>query len=142
MGLFQILIYFYKGKTVDSRPGPGGALAGAWLTGAAEPGSSPWVGEKIEELRGVLTEGFGGRFDGEVRPAAVKLGEGRLGAPRVGNGGGDECVEERRAPRPFIGSEGGSGAAGQGRGSGGRWWRHQCRSSGSGGRGNRVVTGE
>jgi hypothetical protein len=57
---------------VDPRPGPGGALAGAWLTGAAEPGISPWVGEKIEELRGVLTEGFGGRFDGEVRPAAVK----------------------------------------------------------------------
>jgi hypothetical protein len=39
----------------------------------------------------------------------VKLGEGRLGAPRVGNGGGDEWVEERRAPRPFIGSEGGAG---------------------------------
>jgi hypothetical protein len=59
-------------STVDSRPGPGGALAGAWLTDAAEPGSSPWDGEKGEELRGVLTEGFGGRFDGEARPAAVK----------------------------------------------------------------------
>jgi hypothetical protein len=59
-------------STVDSRPGPGGALAGAWLAGAAELGSSPWVGEKGEELRGVLTEGFGGRFDGEARPAAVK----------------------------------------------------------------------
>jgi hypothetical protein len=34
--------------------------------------SSPRVGEKGEELRGVLTEGFGGRFDGEARPAAVK----------------------------------------------------------------------
>jgi hypothetical protein len=57
---------------VDPRPGPGGVLTRAWLTGAAEPGSSPRVGEKGEELRGVLTEGFGGRFDGEARPAAVK----------------------------------------------------------------------
>jgi hypothetical protein len=72
----------------------------------------------------------------------VKLGEGRLGARRVGNGGGDECGEERRAPRPFIGSKGESRATGQGRGSGGRWWRHQCRSSGSVGRGNGGVSGE
>jgi hypothetical protein len=57
---------------VDSRPGPGGALAGAWLAGAMEPGSSPRVGENGEELRGVLTEGFGGRFDGEARTVAVK----------------------------------------------------------------------
>jgi hypothetical protein len=42
----------------------------------------------------VLTEGFGGRFDGEARPAAVKLGEGRLGARRMGNEGRDECGEE------------------------------------------------
>jgi hypothetical protein len=55
---------------VDSRPS--GALTEAWLVGAAEPGSSPRVGEKGEELRGVLTEGFDGRFDGEARPAAVK----------------------------------------------------------------------
>jgi hypothetical protein len=59
-------------STVDSRPGSGGTLARAWLAGAVEPGSSPRVGENGEELRGVLTEGFGGRFDGEVRPAAVK----------------------------------------------------------------------
>jgi hypothetical protein len=59
-------------STVDPRPGPGDALAGAWLASAAEPRSSPRVGEKGEELRGVLTEGFGGRFDGEARPAAVK----------------------------------------------------------------------
>jgi hypothetical protein len=39
----------------------------------------------------------------------LKLGEGRLGARRVGNGGGDECGEEGRASRPFIGSEGGAG---------------------------------
>jgi hypothetical protein len=30
-------------------------------------------------------------------------------ARRVVNGGGDECGEEGRAPRPFIGSEGGAG---------------------------------
>jgi hypothetical protein len=40
---------------------------------------------------------------------AVKLGEGRLGARRVGNGCGDECGEEGRPSRPFIGSEGGAG---------------------------------
>jgi hypothetical protein len=39
----------------------------------------------------------------------VKLGEGRLGARRVGNGGGGECGEEGRAPHHFIGSEGGAG---------------------------------
>jgi hypothetical protein len=44
------------------------------LTSAAEPGSSPRVGEKCGELQGVLTEGFGGRLDGEARPAAV-MGE-------------------------------------------------------------------
>jgi hypothetical protein len=96
-------------STVDLRPGPGGALIGAWLASAAKPESSPRVGEKGEELQGVLTEGFGGRFDGEARPAAVELDEGRLGAQRVGNGGGDECGEEGRSPRPFIGSEGGAG---------------------------------
>jgi hypothetical protein len=57
---------------VDSRPGLGGALAGAWLAGAAESGGSPRVEENGEELRGVLTEGFGGRIDGEARPAEVK----------------------------------------------------------------------
>jgi hypothetical protein len=57
---------------VDSRSGLGSALARAWLAGAIEPGSSPRVGEKGEELWGVLTEGFSGRFDGEARPAAVK----------------------------------------------------------------------
>jgi hypothetical protein len=57
---------------VDSRPGPGGALAGAWLAGAAEPVSSPQVGEKERSSGGVLTEGFSGRFDGEARPAVVK----------------------------------------------------------------------
>jgi hypothetical protein len=57
---------------VDLRPRLGGALAGAWLAGAAEPGGSPRVEENGEELRGMLTEGFGGRIDGEARPAAVK----------------------------------------------------------------------
>jgi hypothetical protein len=44
----------------------------------------------------------------EGRTAAMKLGVGRLGVQRMGNGGGDECGEEGRAPRPFIGSEGGA----------------------------------
>jgi hypothetical protein len=57
---------------VDSRPEPVGALTGARLAGDAEPGGSPRVGENGEELRGVLTEGFGGRIDGEARTVAVK----------------------------------------------------------------------
>jgi hypothetical protein len=59
-------------STVDSRPEPGGALAGAQLAGDAEPGGSPRVGENGEELRGVLTKGFGSRIDGEARTVAVK----------------------------------------------------------------------
>jgi hypothetical protein len=39
----------------------------------------------------------------------VKLGVGRLGRGEWEMGGGDECGEEGRAPRPFIGSEGGAG---------------------------------
>jgi hypothetical protein len=57
----------------------------------------------------VLTEGFGGRIDGEVRPAAGKLGERRLGARRVRNGGEEECGEAGRASQPFIGPEEGAG---------------------------------
>jgi hypothetical protein len=57
---------------VDSRPGPGGTLAGARLAGATESGGSPRVEENREELRGVLIEGFGGRIDGEARSATVK----------------------------------------------------------------------
>jgi hypothetical protein len=39
----------------------------------------------------------------------VKLGERRLGARRVGNGGEEECGEERRVSHPFIGPERGAG---------------------------------
>ena len=35
----------------------------------------------------------------------MKLGEGRLGARRVGNGGEEECGEEGRASPPFIGPD-------------------------------------
>jgi hypothetical protein len=52
-----------------------------------------------------------------------------------------ECGEEERAPRPFIGSEGGAGwpdREGDGEAGGGGI----CRSSGSVERGNRGVSGE
>jgi hypothetical protein len=63
--------------------------------------------------------------------SALGLGEWEMG-------GGDECGEEGQAPRPFIGSEGGAGRPdGRRRGSGSRWWQHQCRSSDSVERGNR-----
>jgi hypothetical protein len=67
-------------STVDSWCWHPERLTRAWLAGAAEPRSSPRVGEKGEELRGVLTEGFGGRFDGEARLAVVKLSVGRVEA--------------------------------------------------------------
>jgi hypothetical protein len=75
---------FFKEKICEpsSQDGePGGASVDSGLASvasrearrsAAEPESSPRVGEKRGELRGVLTEGFGGRFDGEERLAAVK----------------------------------------------------------------------
>jgi hypothetical protein len=59
-------------STVDLRLWRPERLAGAWLTGAVEPGNSPRVGEKRGELWGVLTEGFSGWFDGEARPTVVK----------------------------------------------------------------------
>jgi hypothetical protein len=59
-------------STVDSRRWHPERLARAWLAGAAEPGSTPRIGEKRGELQGVLTKGFGGRLDGEARPATEK----------------------------------------------------------------------
>jgi hypothetical protein len=59
-------------STVDSRRWHPERLVGAWLADAAEPRSSPRIGEKRGELQGVLIKGFGDRLDGEARPAAVK----------------------------------------------------------------------
>jgi hypothetical protein len=59
-------------STVDSRRWHLERLTGVRLAGVAERESSPRVGKKRGELRGVLTKGFGGRFDSEARPAAVK----------------------------------------------------------------------
>jgi hypothetical protein len=50
----------------------------------------------------------------------MKLGEERLGAQTVGNGGEEECGEEGRASPPFIGPEGERGGR-TGRGIGWRW---------------------
>jgi hypothetical protein len=60
---------------------PDGPLTGAW--------------------EAVRRPGDGGEADGGQNSGA----EGAQ-AWRVGNGGGDECGEEGRAPRPFIGSKG------------------------------------
>jgi hypothetical protein len=63
----------YSGRSmVDSRPGQGGALAGAWRAAATEDRSSPRKGEKREGMMGSLTEGFTGWCDGEERPAAER----------------------------------------------------------------------
>jgi hypothetical protein len=65
---------------VDSRPPERG------LAALQSPGAHRGLGKR-RGAPGVHTEGFGGLFDGEVRPASVKLSVGRLGARRVGNGG-------------------------------------------------------
>jgi hypothetical protein len=84
-------------STVDSRQWHLERLVGARLAGATEPGSSLRVGEKRRDLRGVLAEGFGGRLDGEARPATVK-GEQR----RSGTKGSTRCGDERRCERNIL----------------------------------------
>jgi hypothetical protein len=57
-----------------------------------------------------------------VRAAAVRTPvRSALGLGERGNGGGDECVEEGRAPQPFIGLEGERGGQGS-EGNGRQWW--------------------
>jgi hypothetical protein len=51
---------------------------------------------------GVLTEGFGGRFDGEARPAAVKLVVGQVEVRRNGTKGSTRCGDERRCERTLL----------------------------------------
>jgi hypothetical protein len=51
----------YSGRsTVDSRPGQGGTLAGAWRAAATEGGSSPREHLEKEGVEGNLTVGEGG----------------------------------------------------------------------------------
>jgi hypothetical protein len=87
-GLIRILIYFYKGKTVDRVhelwTAQGWPVHGGLTTGTGQHAcrSAAHRRCKAQELTagwrkrrgapGVLTEGFYGRFNGEVRPAAVK----------------------------------------------------------------------
>jgi hypothetical protein len=80
-------------------------LAGAWPPAApVSKGSSQGAGE------GSGTWGTQWSVDQSLRGSeAVVVGtlvRSTLGLGEQGNGGGDECGEERRAPRPFIGSEG------------------------------------
>jgi hypothetical protein len=77
-----------------------------------------------------------------VRAAAVRtLVRSVLGLRKWEMGGGDECGEEGRAPRPFIGSEREWGGR-TGKGIERPMVAHQCRPSGSVGRDNRGVSGE
>jgi hypothetical protein len=46
------------------------------LTGVAGLGNALWVEEKAGEVTENLTEGFFGRLNGEVRPAAMERGGG------------------------------------------------------------------
>jgi hypothetical protein len=67
----------YSGRsTVDSQPGQGGALTGAWLAGATEGGSSLRRREKGEGSNTVLTKGFSDRGRGGVELAVVDNGGG------------------------------------------------------------------
>jgi hypothetical protein len=69
----------YSGRsTVDSRPGQGGALAGAWRAAATEGGSSPREHLEKEGVEGNLTgaRGGGGQHGGGARPATRCRGGG------------------------------------------------------------------
>jgi hypothetical protein len=64
--------------TVDSQRRATKSSSEQVLASAAGPGCSPRVGKKVEEALGFLTEGFMGRCESEVRPAAVNQGGDRL----------------------------------------------------------------
>jgi hypothetical protein len=52
--------HYFGRSTVDSRPGQGGTLIGAWRAAATEGGSSPWEHLEKEGVEGNLTVGEGG----------------------------------------------------------------------------------
>jgi hypothetical protein len=73
---------------------------GTELTGAQPPAAPVSKGTDQRQERGSGTRGTQwSAHQGSGGSAAVGLRE-------WGNGGGDECGEEGRAPRPFIGLEG------------------------------------
>jgi hypothetical protein len=60
----------YSGRsTLDSRPGQGGALAGAWRATATKGRNSPRKHLEKVGTKGNLTVGEGGQHGGGVRPA-------------------------------------------------------------------------
>jgi hypothetical protein len=63
-------------STVDSRPGQGGALTGAWCTTATEGESSPQKHLVKEGTEGNLTEVGGGRHGNGARPTTSFNGGG------------------------------------------------------------------
>jgi hypothetical protein len=67
----------YSGwSTVDSRPGQGGALTGAWHATAIEGGSSPREHVEKKGPEGNLTVGEGRQHGGKVGPAMRSSGGG------------------------------------------------------------------
>jgi hypothetical protein len=52
--------HYFGRSTVDSRPGQGGVLTGAWRVAATEGESSPWEHLEKEGAKGNLTVGEGG----------------------------------------------------------------------------------
>jgi hypothetical protein len=67
----------YSGwSTVDSWPGQGSALAGAWRAAATDGESSPREHLEKNGAEGNLTVGEGGQHGGGVRPATRTSGGG------------------------------------------------------------------
>jgi hypothetical protein len=90
--------HYFGHSMVDSRPGQGGALAGAWRATATEGGSSPWEHLKKEGAERNLTMGEGGQHRGGARPATMdqnggglELGVGRVEAWRGEAESGTRC---------------------------------------------------
>jgi hypothetical protein len=157
-GLIQILIYFLQRKNGGPSPQAVDRVRVAvprWThdrdravrspergsPALQSPGARRGLGKKERSSGGphrglqwpIRRRGEAG--GGEVRCGATRAAEsGKWGAGMSAGGGVSSS--------PFCRVRGGSGVAGWGRGSGGRWWRHQCRSSGLVGRGNGGVSGE
>jgi hypothetical protein len=90
--------HYFGRSTVDSRPGQGGTLIGAWRAAATEGGSSSWEHLEKEGVEGNLTVGEGGQHGGGARPATMdqnggglELGVGRIESQRGKAESGTRC---------------------------------------------------
>jgi hypothetical protein len=104
--------HYSSRSTVNSRPGQGGALTGAWHTASTEGGSSLRWREKGEGSNAVHTKGFSDRGRGGVELAVVDNGgdesyfdDEAKGKSRGGTRVGVDAGWRRCSRAPFIGPQ-------------------------------------